>query len=907
MSTIVLRLVKGVPLTNAELDDNFSNLNTDKLEAGTTATLTNKTINLSSNTFVATSAQMATAVSDKTGSGALVFATSPTLVTPALGTPASGVVTNLTGTASININGTVGATTATTGAFTTLTTSSTVTINGGTANGVAYLNGSKVLTTGTSFVVSGGNVGIATTTPSNSLQVNGGGITIGSGVNGTSGQLFIDSGTDGSSSSSIFGRGNGLNEWFVGSLRAFTGSGALGMVDYVYGSNPRVFYTNGIERMRILGSGNVGIGTLTPTQPLDVNGNLAITGSARRITGDFSNATIANRVMFQTSTVNGGTNIQAIPNGTAASTGLKLETDSLAANGSVFAIDAIGGSDMRIGSNIRGSGTYLPITFTVGGSERVRIDTAGNVGIGTSSPSIGRTEIKDAAKPQLSVYGWSPAGATDVSGTIYFGNNSSFQGRIFYDGTTGTVGTLVLENTQSNNAAGMQFKTSATERMRITGAGDVGIGTSSPTAKLHVAGGSLLLGAFGGEGGELSLQNAAGNAVSASLDVDASNNLRIFNVSSSATIFYTGGANERMLITSAGNVGIGTNSPTARLDVNNQDANNTFPLVLSNSIVGLDVATAGIGFNAHTVRFAQIVGGQHEYGSYATGNLRFFTRNAEVVAEKMRITPSGDLQIGSASGDAGNTLRYLDLYSTNTGASAGAIMRFITSNAAGSGNTTVDIVKYKNGSFVINNNETNAAANMLFGVGGSTRMTIDSSGNLLVGATSSSQNTNTFFKGSGASQPVLYLFKNSGSTSTDQAFCVANGLAGGTVSFQVLASGNAQNTNNSYGAISDAKLKENIVDASPKLDKLNQVRIVNYNLKTAPDQQLLGVVAQELEQIFPGMVEETSDTDNKGNDLGTTTKSVKYSVFVPMLIKAMQEQQAIITALTARVAALESN
>jgi hypothetical protein len=74
-------------------------------------------------TFLATpsSANLRTAVTDETGSGALVFATSPTLVTPALGTPASGVVTNLTGTASININGTVGATTATTGVFTTVT------------------------------------------------------------------------------------------------------------------------------------------------------------------------------------------------------------------------------------------------------------------------------------------------------------------------------------------------------------------------------------------------------------------------------------------------------------------------------------------------------------------------------------------------------------------------------------------------------------------------------------------------------------------------------------------------------------------------------------------------------------------------------------------------------------------
>jgi hypothetical protein len=56
----------------------------------TTDTLTNKTINLTSNTLVATSAQLASAVTDETGSGSLVFATSPTLVTPILGTPTSG-------------------------------------------------------------------------------------------------------------------------------------------------------------------------------------------------------------------------------------------------------------------------------------------------------------------------------------------------------------------------------------------------------------------------------------------------------------------------------------------------------------------------------------------------------------------------------------------------------------------------------------------------------------------------------------------------------------------------------------------------------------------------------------------------------------------------------------------------
>jgi hypothetical protein len=119
----------------------------------------------------------------------------------------------------------------------------------------------------------------------------------------------------------------------------------------------------------------------------------------------------------------------------------------------------------------------------------------------------------------------------------------------------------------------------------------------------------------------------------------------------------------------------------------------------------------------------------------------------------------------------------------------------------------------------------------------------------------------------------------------------AGDTGSGTNSFIVWSNGNVVNTNNSYGAISDVKLKENITDTTPKLEKLNQVRVVNYNIK-GENQKQLGVIAQELEQVFPSMVDESPDKDANGNDLGTTTKSVKYSVFVPMLIKAIQELKA---------------
>ena len=101
--------------------------------------------------------------------------------------------------------------------------------------------------------------------------------------------------------------------------------------------------------------------------------------------------------------------------------------------------------------------------------------------------------------------------------------------------------------------------------------------------------------------------------------------------------------------------------------------------------------------------------------------------------------------------------------------------------------------------------------------------------------------------------------------------------------FRVLPDGSVQSKNAVYGALSDERIKTDIHSTSGKLDDLLKVNIVNYRLKAEPDTKMLGVVAQELEQIFPGMV----DTDDGG------LKSVKYSIFTPMLVKGVQELHAL--------------
>ena len=101
-------------------------------------------------------------------------------------------------------------------------------------------------------------------------------------------------------------------------------------------------------------------------------------------------------------------------------------------------------------------------------------------------------------------------------------------------------------------------------------------------------------------------------------------------------------------------------------------------------------------------------------------------------------------------------------------------------------------------------------------------------------------------------------------------------------------------------------MKECIVDVAPKLQDLLKVRVIDYNLNNNPTEKYIGVLAQELEKIFPGLVSDNAPSA-KEIEYGKTEnyKSVKYSCFNVMLIKALQEQQENITNLSLRLERLK--
>ena len=229
-----------------------------------------------------------------------------------------------------------------------------------------------------------------------------------------------------------------------------TGNGGTGLASFTANG---LFYASSTSVIAQSASLTFSGTTLTAGN-YSTGGNLTFTGTGNRITGDFSNATLSNRVAFQSSTTNGNTALVAIPNGTATSTVFDLFNNSNTTNAAFLRLFAFS-TGVGLNSDITGTGTSQPILFSIG-TERVRISTTGQLIVGSSStPASGKFAVYDGRT-------FFSANGETYSLGFAFNTTRINSGQLCYIGATDSATPAIV----FSNAAG-------TERFRIEDNGDL--------------------------------------------------------------------------------------------------------------------------------------------------------------------------------------------------------------------------------------------------------------------------------------------------------------------------------------------------------------------------------------------------------------------------------------------------
>jgi len=526
---------------------------------------------------------------------------------------------------------------------------------------------------------------------------------------------------------------------------------------------------------------------------------------------------------------------------------------------------------------------------------------------------------------------WVGNAATTPVQLLGDGGSGSFTSIAFGAGTVSAPSITFTGDTNtgiySPAADTIAFTEGGVEAMRIDSSANVGIGTSSPTARLgipipefsasstsgmvrfqnpNVAADSCIQSYYvSSDGSDIniganSFVNTAGSTVRFSNSYASSAiNIRRDGVLAFRTNTSAGDATERMRISSTGNLSLGTTVQAMRQNIYGTDNNTVSGANIWNyKIVGINIRNesttantmAGLYFECGAGNSASAVFNIQE--SASLGALGFATGGSGVsstVPERMRIDSSGNVGIGTSSPAYQLTVAG---YSNANAANKFAIGSIADYQA---------LFYYENGNetFTIENTSDYASSAIIFKTNNAERMRITSGGEVRIGTTDITNGGFSFEAGYNGAGKSAALFGHITGTGSGNQYCIF--YYDGTIIGSITQNGT---TAVAYNTTSDYRLKENIAPMTNALAKVAQLKPVTYTWK-ADGSDGQGFIAHELQAVVPDAVTGEKDAVDKNGK--PTYQGVDTSYLVATLTAAIQEQQAMIEELKQEVAKLKGN
>ena len=716
------------------------------------------------------------------------------------------------------------------------------------------------------------------------------------------------------------------------------------------------------ERMRIHGNGFVGIGTNDPKNTFHLHGdgtlrispaagaNQAESGRIRftENTSDFQGAYIhydgsANKLHIGThngNTTDAANDIDCLTilrGGTSIGVGTddpQTIIHAKKAGGVVFRLeDATDNNyshifntsdDLVISADRNGTGTGNLIFRNGGTSERMRINANGVLCIGSTNYSGGGTNpglyVSNTGGRQVKIH--NPNASTS---SLQITNATTGQGedagtQLFTQGATGDFHVINKFATGDIAFATTPSGGSTAEVMRIQSTGKVGIGTTDPASEFHLMDGDIFLtdNSTATDSGQAIYFQSTTNGWATSGAHAAIHGKR--GASSSGYLRFdtriSGTTAERMRIQPDGNIGIGTTSPSEKLDVAG-DVQVTGSVKVTGATPGIRFtdsdATGGFGHVGVNNTSGSLVMRSDDGNALSSTYMGFEVDGGE----KMRISTDGNVGIGTTSpihnaGYGGLTLN----------GSSGGLISFKDSNVergrvglVGENNLVIQSPPGAS-SFITFNKLTHDGSN---NVNGATELArFDVSGHFLVGTTSSNIGINAATEGVAIREEGHVVSR--GTSSNAAMFTAKTTDTGGSKAFRVMlaqteiGSIGMGSGGTTFNTSSDYRRKENVVTLSDAITRLKTLAPKRFNFKTEPSVTRDGFLAHEVTAV-PEAVTGTKDAVATESDVtrGVCDKvgdpiyqQLDQSKLVPLLTAALQEAVSKIETLEAKVAALEA-